>query len=50
MDRRSYGAKYDRNLDVKEIAKRIRADLKAAVKDGKLPAAKFGVRGLPSWS
>jgi len=27
----AYGAKYERDLDVAEIAKRVRADIKAAV-------------------
>lgn len=33
----SYGSKYDRDLDVADIAKRVRADIKAAVKAGELP-------------
>jgi hypothetical protein len=40
----SYGAKYDRNLDIAEIAKRVRADIKALVSDGQLPRAKYSVR------
>ena len=31
------GPKYDNTLDVKEIAKRVRAEIKAAKKDGRLP-------------
>jgi hypothetical protein len=40
----SYGSRYERGLDVAEIAKRVRADIKAAVKSGELPAAKYSVR------
>lgn len=36
------GAKYER-LDVAEIAKRVRAEIKDLVKAGKLPTAKYGV-------
>lgn len=43
MYEREYGSKYDRDLDVAEIAKRIRKDLRAAVKAGELPAAKVSV-------
>lgn len=39
-----YGKKYDSNLDIKEIAKLVRKDIKAAVKAGKLPPLKCGVR------
>lgn len=39
----AYGAKYDKALDVAEIAKRVRADLKALVASGELPAAKYAV-------
>jgi hypothetical protein len=40
-----YGGKYERGLDVADIAKRVRADLKAAVKAGELPKSfKAGVR------
>lgn len=38
------GSKYERGVDVAEIAKRVRADIKAAVKAESLPAAKYGVR------
>lgn len=37
MYERSYGDKYDRSLSTTEIAKRIRADIKAAVEAGELP-------------
>jgi hypothetical protein len=39
-----YGSKYDKSLSRKEIAVRVRADLKEAVKAGELPAAKYSVR------
>jgi len=38
------GGKYNRDLSIVEIAKRVRADLKMAVKSGEIPNAKFGVR------
>lgn len=38
MYERSYGSRYEDRLDVAEIAKRIRKHIKAAVKDGTLPA------------
>lgn len=42
---RAYGDKYDGNLDVAEIAKLIRADIKEARKAGDLPDDwKYGVR------
>jgi hypothetical protein len=48
---RVYGAKYNDLLssdggwvDVKDIAKAIRADIKAAVKSGDIPAVKYSVR------
>jgi hypothetical protein len=46
MYERHYGSKYDGSLDVKEIAKLVRADIKQAVKDGTLPGApvKYSVR------
>ena len=40
----TYGDKYDRSLDIKEIAKRLRVDIKRAVKDGELPDEKYSVR------
>jgi hypothetical protein len=40
----AYGDKYERDLDVDVIAKRVRADIKAAVAAGELPAAKYSVR------
>jgi hypothetical protein len=43
-DGRVYGAKYDGNLDTAQIAKRVRADLKAAIASGELPAMKASVR------
>lgn len=39
-----YGAKYEKGLQVVEIAKRIRADIKAAIASGELPAIKTSVR------
>lgn len=39
----SVGNKYERGLDVAEIAKRVRADIKAAVKAKALPAGKYSV-------
>ncbi len=38
-----YGSKYERGLDVAEIAKRVRAELKAQVKAKQLPKAKYSV-------
>jgi len=38
-----YGAKYQRDLDIVEIAKRMRADIRAAVASGDLPKAKYSV-------
>lgn len=43
-DGRFYGAKYDKSLSRTEIAKRIRADIKAGVAAGELPRAKYSVR------
>lgn len=40
----TYGRKYDANLDVAEIAKRLRKEIKQAVKAGDLPAIKASVR------
>jgi hypothetical protein len=39
-----YGSKYDKSLSRKEIAVRVRADIKEAVKAGELPTAKYSVR------
>jgi len=39
-----YGAKYEKGLQVVEIAKRIRADIKAAIASGEIPAIKTSVR------
>lgn len=41
---RGEGAKYDSSLNVVEIAKRIRADIKAAITAGTIPAIKTSVR------
>lgn len=41
---RGEGAKYDSRLNVVEIAKRIRADIKAAIASGEIPAIKTSVR------
>jgi len=38
------GAKYESGRDIKEIAKLVRKDIKAARKAGDLPAAKYSVR------
>lgn len=38
------GTKYSRDLDVAEIAKLIRSDIKEAVKTGTLPKVKYTVR------
>ena len=43
MTERVYGAKYQRELDVAEIAKRVRVDIKDAVKVGALPKGKYSV-------
>jgi hypothetical protein len=40
----AYGEKYQRGMDVAEIAKRIRGDIKAAVRVGRLPIARYSVR------
>jgi hypothetical protein len=39
-----YGEKYEDNLDVKEIAKRVRADIKELVKSKDLPTGKSSVK------
>lgn len=39
----TYGSKYSKGVDVAEIAKSVRADIKAAIKAGELPAIKVGV-------
>jgi hypothetical protein len=39
----AYGSKYESGLDVAEIAKRIRSEIKAGVKAGELPNAKYSV-------
>lgn len=36
-DARVYGAKYNRDLDIAEIAKALRADIKAGIANGELP-------------
>lgn len=41
---RVFGAKYDEKLSTTEIAALVRGEIKAAVKSGKLPAAKYSVR------
>lgn len=38
------GSKYDANLDVAEIAKRIRADIKAAIASKHLPTGAYSVK------
>lgn len=44
MYERIYGAKYNRDLSTTEIAKLVRTDIKAAMKAGTLPKAKYSVR------
>jgi hypothetical protein len=44
MDPRSYGSKYDGKLSTTEIAARVRAEVKAAVKSGELPKGKYSIR------
>ena len=44
MTTKFQGSKYVRGMNVTEIAKRIRADIKAAVASGALPKAKYSVR------
>lgn len=41
---RSYGAKFNATLSTKEIAAAVREDIKAEVKAGRLPKAKYSVR------
>lgn len=38
------GSKFDKNLSTKEIAARVRQEIKEAVKTGDLPKAKYSVR------
>lgn len=38
-----YGSKYDKTLDITEIAKRVRADLKGLIKAGTIPKGKYSV-------
>jgi len=38
------GSKFDSSRDVKDIAKLVRKDIKAAIKDGSLPKIKVSVR------
>jgi hypothetical protein len=40
----SYGEKYQRDRDIKEIAKLVRADIKAAIQEKKLPEGKYSVK------
>jgi len=40
----AYGSKYEQGLDISEIAKKVRQDIKAAVKAGDLPKIKASVR------
>lgn len=44
MTTTTYGSKYSKDLDIKAIASLVRADIKAAIKGGSLPAAKYSVR------
>lgn len=44
MGERVYGAKYDAKLGTKEIAVKVREDIKSAVKSGMLPKGKYSVR------
>jgi len=39
-----YFGKYEAGLDITEIAKRLRREIKAALKAGELPACKYSVR------
>lgn len=43
MERKT-GSKYDGNLDITDIARLVRADIKAAVKKGELPTVTYSVR------
>jgi hypothetical protein len=38
------GSKYNRDLDIKEIAKLVRKDVNEAIKSGKLPQMKYSLR------
>jgi len=40
----TYGEKYEKGLDVTEIAKQLRKEIKAGVKAGDLPKCKYSVR------
>ncbi len=40
----TYGPKHEKDLDIVAIAKRLRAEIKAAVKAGELPKCKYNVR------
>ena len=40
----AYGSKFERGLDVVEVAKRVRADIADLVASGGLPAARYSVR------
>jgi hypothetical protein len=44
MNEISYGSKYEQGLDISEIAKRLRKEIKAAVKAKELPKCKYSVR------
>ena len=44
MYERSYGDKYDGSMDVKDIAKLVRADIKSMIKAGGLPKGKYSVK------
>jgi hypothetical protein len=43
MYERTYGNRYDKSLDVKEIAKRLRKWIRARAKAGELPEGKYSV-------
>jgi hypothetical protein len=38
------GGKYDRDMDIKDVAKAVRGDIRAAVKEGELPKGKYSVK------
>jgi len=44
MYERSYSEKHEAGMDIKDIAKAVRADIKAAQKEGTLPKMKISVR------
>jgi hypothetical protein len=44
MSETIYNSKYEAGLDIAEIAKRLRREIKAAVKVGELPKCKYSVR------